>query len=123
MYFLQQAKLDKARQDLANLDQKARDQRQRVQRAEENVVKAEAELENLPPPPEGHEEKKRALQAQWRDMDMQVTSWTSAAYVGASLMCFAKIRLDCMPRHSCASLAALFSVNTAVLQHKRRHVP
>ena len=60
------------RRELANLDQKARDAKAKVKKLEEELAAAAAELESLPPPPQGIEEKKKVLQAQWKDLDLQV---------------------------------------------------
>ena len=64
--------MDNARQELANLDKKARDQKVKVKALEDEIARAEIELENLPPPPQGIEEKKQRLSAQWKDLNMQV---------------------------------------------------
>lgn len=69
---MQQQKLEKLRRDLANLDQKAKSAKAKLKQAEDDVTKAKADLEHLPPPPQGIEEQKERLQAQWRDLNMQV---------------------------------------------------
>ncbi len=70
---LQTDRLDEAQRDLAGLDRKVQEQAAKVQRAEEEVAKTTADLENLPPPPRGVNEKKADLQKQLRELDMQVT--------------------------------------------------
>lgn len=69
---VQQSKLEEKRRELANLDQKARDAKAKVKKAEDEVATAAAELESLPPPPQGNEEKKKGLQMQWKELDVQV---------------------------------------------------
>lgn len=69
---VQQSKLEEKRRELANLDQKARDAKAKVKKAEDELATAAAELESLPPPPQGNEEKKKVLQAQWKELDVQV---------------------------------------------------
>lgn len=64
--------VESAQTDLAGLDQKVKEQTVKVRRAEEEVARITAELENLPPLPEGVNEKKAELQKQWRDLDLQV---------------------------------------------------
>lgn len=66
--------MDKARQELANLDKQARDQKAKVKSLEDHVAQAEAELENLPPPPQGIDEQKQRQSAQWKDLNMQVSN-------------------------------------------------
>ncbi|KAL3130540.1 hypothetical protein ABBQ38_008351 [Trebouxia sp. C0009 RCD-2024] len=66
-----QSKLEEKRRELANLDQKARDAKAKVKKAEDELATAAAELESLPPPPQGNEEKKKVLQAQWKELDVQ----------------------------------------------------
>lgn len=69
---MQQTNLEEKRRELANLDQKARDVKAKVKKAEDELAAAKVELESLPPPPQGVEEKKKVLMAQWKDLDMQV---------------------------------------------------
>ena len=69
---MQQSKLEHARQELASLDQKAKNAKVKLKAAEDEVAKATADLENLPPPPQGNEEQKKQLITQRRDLDMQV---------------------------------------------------
>ena len=64
--------VETAQTDLAGLDQKVREQAGKVRKAEEEVAKTTADLEYLPPLPEGVNEKKAELQRQWRDLDLQV---------------------------------------------------
>lgn len=64
--------VETAQTDLAGLDQKVKEQTVKVRRAEEEVARITAELEKLPPLPEGVNEKKAELQKQWRDLDLQV---------------------------------------------------
>ena len=69
---MQQAELTKKRQELASLDQQAKALKSKLKKQEDEVAKAAADLENLPLPPEGIEEKKKQLMLQRRDLDMQV---------------------------------------------------
>jgi len=69
---LQTDRLDEAQKDLGGLDRKVQEQAAKVKRAEEEVAKTTADLESLPPPPEGVNDKKADLQRQVRELDMQV---------------------------------------------------
>ncbi len=69
---LQTDRLDEAQKDLGGLDRKVQEQAAKVKRAEEEVAKTTADLESLPPPPEGVNDKKTDLQRQVRELDMQV---------------------------------------------------
>jgi len=71
---LQTDRLDEAQKDLGGLDRKVQEQAAKVKRAEEEVAKTQADLESLPPPPEGVNDKKADLQRQVRELDMQVKS-------------------------------------------------
>ncbi|KAL0040483.1 hypothetical protein WJX77_008439 [Trebouxia sp. C0004] len=66
--------LEEAQKDLAGLDRKVQEQAAKVKRAEEEVAKTTADLENLPPPPQGVNEKKADLQKQVRELDQQTRS-------------------------------------------------
>ena len=74
---LQTDRLDEAQKELGGLDRKVQEQAAKVKRAEEEVAKTTADLQSLPPPPEGVNEKKADLQKRLRDLDMQVKICTS----------------------------------------------
>lgn len=59
-------------EDLASLDQKAKALKAKLKKGKDDVTQATADLENLPPLPQGIEEKKKQLIVQKRDFDMQV---------------------------------------------------
>ena len=85
---LQRGKLEEAQQGLASLDKKFRDHKAKEKKAQDEVTRAEADLANLPPPPEGTVEKKAALLQQARELEMEV-SWTRHVLPAACLTsCF-----------------------------------
>ena len=69
---MQRDQLQRKREELANLDQKARALKAKLKKSEDDVAQATAELENLPPPPQGIVERKKQLIVQKRDLDVQV---------------------------------------------------
>ena len=103
---LQTDSLDEAQKDLGGLDRKVQEQAAKVKRAEEEVEKTQADLESLPPPPEGVNDKKADLQRQVRELDMQVKSahhfvhiWRS--FVGRCLCCLWMTNLYSFIRQQC----------------------
>ena len=81
---LQTDRLDEAQKDLGGLDRKVQEQAAKVKRAEEEVAKPTADLESLPAPPQGVNEKKADLQKQVRELDMQVNF---AHHFASSVLC------------------------------------
>lgn len=73
---MQRAELQRKREELASLDQKAKALKNKLKRAEDEVAQAAADLENLPPPPQGIEEQKKQRMALKRDLDTQVWGFT-----------------------------------------------
>lgn len=69
---MQRDQLQRKREELANLDQKAKALKAKLKKSEDDVAQATADLENLPPPPQGIEEQKKQLILERRDLDMQV---------------------------------------------------
>lgn len=69
---MQRGQLQGKCEDLASLDQKAKALKAKLKKGEDDVTQATADLENLPPLPQGIEEKKKQLIVQKRDLDMQV---------------------------------------------------
>ncbi len=70
----QRQKLEEAQKDLASLDQKLKKHNAEKKKAEDDIAKATSDLGNLPAAPEARGEQRTALQAQVRDLDMQVSS-------------------------------------------------
>lgn len=69
---LQQIRLEEACKELAALDKKAKDNKAKEKHAEAEVTKLADELENLPPMPQGNDERRRSLLNQRKDLDLQV---------------------------------------------------
>ncbi|KAA6420293.1 MAG: structural maintenance of chromosomes 5 [Trebouxia sp. A1-2] len=87
-------RLDEAQKELGGLDRKVQEQAAKVKRAEEEVAKTTADLQSLPPPPEGVNEKKADLQKRLRDLDMQTRSADTSSRELEDDQKQHKIRLD-----------------------------
>lgn len=66
-----QQDLEAGQKSLANLDAEHRKLEAKIKHQSDEVAKKQAELDNLPPPPSGYENRRRSLIEQRRDVDLQ----------------------------------------------------
>ena len=76
---LQQGKLEGEQKKLASLDAEAKKLEAKIKHTDDEVAKKQAEIDNLPPPPSGYEDRRRSLLDQKRDVDLQACVRTYAS--------------------------------------------
>ena len=72
---LQTEKLKRTQRELLQLDDKAKQNALKLKNAQADVARAQADIDNLPPPLSGFDLRKKSLGAQKRDLDVQVCAY------------------------------------------------